>query len=374
LRVKRDMVDWDKYWMKRALSLAGRVKGRTHPNPSVGCVLARGATRIGEGYHHGPGKPHAEVEALRSCAAVSMDDVTCYVTLEPCNHHGRTPPCTEAIISAGIRRVVIAVADPNPEVEGGGVRRLEQAGVKVEMGCMAHAARSLYESWSKWITVQLPFVLLKMGTSLDGKVATVKGETRWITSPQSRKMVHRIRNEVAGIMVGRGTVASDNPSLTARSGRGITSTPTRIITDSTLSSPLESQIFKKNFPGKTIIATVKDADIRRIEGFESRGVEVIGLARGACGVDLKELMQLLGKRGIESILLEGGPRLAFSMLQEGLVDKVMIFHAPVIIGGQKAPSAVGGEGFPNLISLPRLSQVTTRRIGGDVLIQGYLSP
>ncbi len=366
------MNELDRKWMSRAIELARKGLGKTRPNPAVGCVIAREGSLLGEGYHRKAGENHAEIEALAQCGDRNLEGATCYVTMEPCNHQGRTAPCSDAIIRSGIKRVVVAQSDPNPGVQGGGIDQLRAAGIDVMIGILESEARLLNEAWIKWITTGRPFVVLKMGISLDGKVATCAGNSRWISGVESRKFAHGLRQELHGIMAGSGTVVSDDPALTARDGDQVVASPVRIIADSRMRSPLRSQIFEKGFPGRTILATVSDSDLDKQERLQEMGNEVIHVESSNQGLDLIHLMDILGGSGIESILLEGGPTLAFSMLKCDLVDKVMLFIAPIIIGGTDAPSAIGGAGFPELDSVPRLQNIQTRRLGDNILIEGYL--
>ncbi len=356
--------------MRRAITLSKRRLGRTHPNPTVGCVIVRDGCRIGEGTHRGPGAPHAEIEALQACGNVSPRGADCYVTLEPCNHTGRTPPCTDALIRAGIRRVVIAVRDPNPGVPGGGAERLRDAGIAVETGLLAEDARAVLAPWLKWIVTGKPHVVLKLATSLDGHVATRSGDSRWITGEASRRLVHRVRARVDGIMAGAGTVRCDDPALTARRGDRVIHSPVRIIVDRCAELPATARVFRQDMPGKTLWAVPKDR-VKFARQSVPNTVQVLGCPVRPDGFDLPALMAELGTGfGLESILLEGGPDLAFAMLEQGCVDAVMFFIAPVLIGGREAPAALGGSGFDPLNRAVRLEHRRIRKIGDDVLIEG----
>ncbi len=367
------ILDVDQFWMRRALRLAKKECGKTHPNPAVGCVIAMGDRLLGLGYHRGPYTPHAEQAALTDAGTTSLHGATCYVTMEPCNHWGRTPPCTASLIKSGIRRVVIGCPDPNPSVLGGGISVLRDSGMEVIVGVLQLEAERLIEFWKTWVTLKRPFIILKMGISIDGKVATSINQTRWITGPESLQDVHRIRHRVDGIMVGSGTINSDNPSLTARKGDQTISCPVRIVADSQLTVSVESQIFTKSNSGHSIIGVLEGVTGQKRMQLEAAGVEIVELPPGFGGVDLKRFMSYLGEKGIESILLEGGPRLAFSMLHEQLIDKVMFYQAPILIGGKDAPSAIGGDGFPHLETVPRLHHQRIKKFGNDILIEGYLN-
>jgi diaminohydroxyphosphoribosylaminopyrimidine deaminase / 5-amino-6-(5-phosphoribosylamino)uracil reductase len=360
----------DRKWMRLAIRLSRRWMGKTHPNPSVGCVIADERTLHSTGVHRGPGTPHAEMDAIRSCPPEHLARSTCYVTLEPCNHHGRTPPCTDAIISAGIHRVVIALPDLNPHVAGGGTGVLRAAGLEVETGVLGEAALDILEPWLIWITTGKPFVVLKMAMSTDGHVATVTGQSQWISNIRSRRMVHRLRERMMGIMVGAGTILSDNPELTARTRGRITAAPARIIVDRFAEAPENARVFMSSLPGKTLWILGESACNRPKK---AAGCRIVVCPELDNSLDLEYLMRYLGgEEKLESVLLEGGPSLAFSMIEQKLVHKVMFFMAPKLIGGASAPVVLGGRGFPSLESAPELSYFSTRRVGGDVLIEGYL--
>jgi diaminohydroxyphosphoribosylaminopyrimidine deaminase / 5-amino-6-(5-phosphoribosylamino)uracil reductase len=362
----------DVKWMRQALRLAAKGKGRTSPNPCVGCLILKNGVVLGKGYHRQAGHPHAEIVALNHCEKGTARGATCYVTLEPCNHHGLTPPCAEAIIKAGIIRVVIGIRDPNPIVTGDGIARLRSAGIDVVCDVLKEDAYRLNEEWFKWISTGMPFVTLKMASSLDGKVATSCGESKWITSEQSRKHAHGIRTFNAAIMVGRGTVEADNPVLTARSGKKIVATPCRIVLDTGLRTPLESKLYNRSLPGKTLVVVGPGADDAARVVLEKRGIEVMECPVTKTGLDLRYLFKTLGGSGIDSILSEGGPRVAFSLLQADLVDKVFLYFAPLFIGGRNARSSVEGSGFPHLKNVPRLHSYKIKRIGVDMVLEGYV--
>jgi len=358
--------------MKRALDLAARARGRTSPNPMVGAVIVRDGRVVGEGYHERAGLPHAEVVALEQAGELAKG-ATLYVTLEPCCHWGRTPPCTKAIIRSGIKEVIIATLDPNPLVSGKGVDELRRNGIEVEIGLMEEEARKLNEFFFKHITTGLPFVILKIAMSLDGKIATVTGESRWITSPQSRRMVHELRDQVDAVMVGIGTVLKDDPRLTTRLPEGEGKDPIRVILDSYARTPPTARVINPRSSASTIIATTTKADAGRVKALREAGAEVAVLDEDEEGrVDLKSLMEYLGGRSIQSLLVEGGSEVASSMLMRGFVDKVMFFIAPKIIGGADAPTPIGGIGVRRLSEAITLKEVEVKRIGPDILIQGYV--
>jgi len=369
---KMNSIQNDKKWMRQAISLSRLLAGKTHPNPSVGCVIVKNENKISSGFHHGQGKPHAEIEALKKCPEGKAKGATCYVTLEPCNHYGKTPPCTEALIKAGIKRVVIAIKDPNPNVRGNGIARLRNAGIEVVTGVLVDQAQKVIEGWIKWVTTGLSFVVLKMAMSLDGHVSTHTGDSKWISCEKSRKVTHKLRQQLTGIMAGAGTVLCDNPALTARKNGRIISAPDRIIVDRYAEAPADAQVFNPDMPGKTIwVVPEEKASAANIRS--GKGAIILPCETQGKGLNLHQMMVTLGSEfSIESILLEGGPTLAFSLLKAKLIDKVMIFIAPILIGGLTAPPALGGEGYAYLSEVPTLVERKVRKIGSDVLIEGYL--
>lgn len=356
--------------MKRALSLARRAAGGTSPNPLVGAVIVRDGRIVGEGYHRHAGLPHAEVEALRD-ARERAAGATMYVTLEPCNHHGRTPPCTEAIIAGGLRRVVAAVTDHNPRVRGSGLKRLREAGIEVNVGVREGEARTLNEPYFKYIATGRPLFILKYAMSADGKMASTTGASRWISGERSRALVHRLRSRVDAIMVGIGTALADDPQLTARHPRG--RDPLRVIVDSRLRLPATARMFRQQSTAATLVASTKEAPSARRAALEAAGAEVIALPDRGGSVDLPALAAELGRRGITSVLLEGGPTLAAAALEADLVDRVMIFMAPIILGGKGSPGPVAGVGRDSPAEAWSLVDTRTRRLGADVLLEGRIA-
>lgn len=350
-------------FMKRALSLARRAQGRTSPNPSVGAVIVRDNRIISEGYHKKAGLPHAEAEAIHG----SKEDLTgavLYVTLEPCCHTDkRTPPCVNAIISSGMRRVVIAAEDPNPRVAGRGIAMLRKAGIEVTLGVLRREAELLNEAYVKFITTGSPFVTLKTAMTLDGKIATPEGKSKWITCEESRRLVHRLRGSVDAILSAIGTVRADDPRFTARA-RGARN-PVRIIIDPDLKVPDSSHVLKT--PPDTVIVTKNTG--KRADALGKNGVSII---RYSGSLDLKDLMSSLGGMGICSVLIEGGSSLAAHALNDGIVDKIMYFIAPKIIGGRASYTAVGGPSSREIEDAICIRDMKVRRIGGDILIEGYI--
>ncbi|MGB9700806.1 MAG: bifunctional diaminohydroxyphosphoribosylaminopyrimidine deaminase/5-amino-6-(5-phosphoribosylamino)uracil reductase RibD [Thermodesulfobacteriota bacterium] len=360
-------------FMRLALRLAEKGRGLTNPNPMVGAVVVKDGEIVGRGYHHQAGQAHAEILALREAGARARG-ATLYLNLEPCAHFGRTPPCTEAILKAGIKRVVAGMIDPNPLVSGRGIARLRAAGVKVEAGLLAEECRQLNAPFVKYITTGKPLITLKVALSMDGKVATNLGEARWISSAESRAYVHRIRHNADAVMVGIGTVLQDDPLLTVRlPALKNPRQPLRVVVDSRLRIPLKSQIVKtaKYYP--TLVATTNSAPLSRIKKLAKAKVEVLTISKDRQGkVNLIALMEELAKRGILSVLLEGGPTLNASALQGKLVDRLLFFIAPKLIGGEKAPGAIGGKGIKRLKDAIPVKNLRVRKLGSDLVLEGEI--
>ena len=358
--------------MRRALELARRYRGYTSPNPCVGAVIVRDGRIVGEGAHVSAGKPHAEAVAL-SNAGERARGATLYCTLEPCNHYGKTPPCTEAIIAAGVSQVVFAVEDPNPDVAGKGAERLREAGVEVTCSILEDEGHHLNREFFHFCRTSRPWVVLKMATSLDGKVATASGESQWITSRESREHAHRLRHEVDAVVVGAGTLTADNPRLTVRIPGGPWKQPWRIVLDSTGRSTPEAALFDSSIASPSMLATTSSAPVTAIASFESRGVDVLVAENDPLGrVDLSSFLQLLGQRGIQSLLVEGGPRVAGSFLESDLVDEVVSYLSPSLIGGDDAKSALAGPGRPALSERLWLDRLTVDRAGNDIVVRGMV--
>jgi diaminohydroxyphosphoribosylaminopyrimidine deaminase/5-amino-6-(5-phosphoribosylamino)uracil reductase len=359
----------DRYYMQMALELAAKARGRTSPNPLVGAVVVKDGKVIGSGYHLKAGTPHAEVHALNE-AGEGARGATLYVTLEPCCHHGRTGPCSEAVIKAGISRVVLAMTDPNPLVAGGGVKRLREAGIEVTQGVMEAEARELNEIFIKYITTRRPFVLAKAAVSLDGKIATRSGKSRWITGPGARAYGHQLRDWYDAILVGIGTVLADDPSLTTRLPGGGGRDPVRIILDSQARTPLGARVLTQASAAPTIIAATAGAPPLRLEALRQAGAQTLVVNEGP-RVDLAELMRLLGEREITSVLIEGGAGVHGSAFAAGIVDKASWFIAPKIIGGRQAPGPVGDPGVDDPSGAAGLERLKVSRLGNDLCIEGY---
>ena len=327
----------DEDYMKQALRLARKGLGKTSPNPMVGAVIVKNDRIIGQGYHRYFGGKHAEIDALRN-ARENVAGSTIYVTLEPCGYYGKTPPCTDALIGNKIKRVVIGVLDPNPQVNGKGVEILKQHGIETRVGVLEEECRRLNESHFKYITTGLPLVTLKFAQTLDGRIATATGKSQWLSSEKFRRLAHQLRATNDAVMAGIGTVLADDPQLTVRLVRG--RQPTRIILDSRLRIPLEARVIKSRELAPVIIATTPRADEKKISLLRNKGIEVLVIYEDETGgVDLKELLKTLGERGISSVLVEGGAGVITSLLRQNLVDKVITAIAPRIMG--KGIEAVG---------------------------------
>ncbi|MCJ7830514.1 MAG: bifunctional diaminohydroxyphosphoribosylaminopyrimidine deaminase/5-amino-6-(5-phosphoribosylamino)uracil reductase RibD [Desulfobacterales bacterium] len=362
----------DKYFMKMALDLALKGQGFTSPNPMVGAVVVREAKVVGKGYHHAAGQTHAEVNALAD-AGDAAQGATLYVNLEPCNHTGRTPPCTESIIAAGIRRAVVGMADPNPDVAGGGAAHLMQHGIEVQTGVCEEEARKLNEVFAKFVSTKRPFVYLKCAATLDGRIATRTGNSQWVTGPEARRFVHRLRHAVDGIMVGVNTVQTDDPRLTTRLEDLPGLDPVRIVLDTHLRIPENARLLRVESDSDTIIVTSESAPGGKKARLLAGGARVIDAPLKDGLIDMDHLMDQLGALGITSLLIEGGSRVAASALRAGVVDKIFFFFAPKILGGDDGVPICSGPG-PDLIGecIP-VTGVQVRKIGEDVLIEGYIA-
>jgi len=358
-------------FMEKALELARKGAGHTNPNPLVGAVIVKDGKIIGEGYHEMYGSNHAEVNAFKN-ATEEVKGATMYVTLEPCSHYGKTPPCANYIVEKGIKKVVIALEDPNPEVKGKGIKILRDHGIEVITGVLEKESRNLNEIFLKYITTRLPFCILKTAMTLDGKIATNTGDSKWITNEESRKYVHVLRHRVSAIMVGIGTVIQDNPFLNTRLEEGKGRDPIRVIVDTNARIPLEVNVITINSNARTILATTKLASKEKLGELEDKGVEIIITPLCNNQVDLKYLMKVLGERGIDSVLLEGGSELNYSALEAGIVDKVNAFIAPKLIGGRAAKTPVGGLGRPLMKDAVMLKRIEIYKFGDDIMIEGYL--
>jgi diaminohydroxyphosphoribosylaminopyrimidine deaminase / 5-amino-6-(5-phosphoribosylamino)uracil reductase len=353
--------------MRRAIELALGGLGLAAPNPMVGAVVVRDGRVVGEGWHEGPGTPHAEVNALHAAGELARG-ATMYVTLEPCSHHGRTPPCAPAVGEAGVARVVAAVGDPNPAVDGRGFAMLREAGIGVVQGVLADQGTQLIAGFAKHIRTGLPLVTLKMAASLDGKVAARDGSSRWITGEAARQDVHRLRAASGAILVGAGTAVSDDPSLTVRLPGFRGRAPLRVLLDATGRTPPAGALFDGS--GPTLVATTLTCPPGPRAGWERTGAEVLVLDEpGDSGrVPLDPLMHALGKRDIQDVLIEGGPTVAWAAVEEGVVDRFVLYLAPKLIGGRDATGILGGEGIASISDAFPVRITGVERIADDVKV------
>ncbi len=355
--------------MAQALALAWRGAGQTSPNPPVGAVVVRRGRVVGAGYHQRAGGPHAEVVALRQ-AGRQAHGATLYITLEPCCHlNKRTPPCVPLIIASGIERVVAAARDPNPRVSGRGFAALRQAKLTVKVGIGAAEADRLIEPYRALITTGQPFVTLKVASTLDGKIATAQGESRWITGREARKMVHRPRARSDAILVGIGTVLADDPSLTVRTGPPRGRAPLRVVLDPSLRIPMTAKVLTDGQASTVIVTTSSGSPTKRAT-LEKKGAHVVVLPARPGRISWRGLLKELGRRGIASLLIEGGAEVNASALREGVVDRVLFFLTPKILGGRDAISAVGGDSPAHLRDAVILKTMTVTRVGPDILVEG----
>lgn len=385
--------------MELALILAEKGLGSVNPNPLVGAVIVKDNKIIGMGYHEKYGENHAERNAVKN-ALEDVEGSTLYVTLEPCAHYGKTPPCVDLVIAKKFKRVVIGMLDPNPLVAGKSIKKLQENNIEVSVGVKEEECRKLNEVFIKYIATKIPFVVLKSAASLDGRIATADGESKWITCEESRRDGHKLRNKYMGILVGINTVIADNPKLNCRMDEAELNdetdlltyiqennlayaeglkfmsrnrkavNPVRIIVDSHLRVPLNSEVI--NDGGNTIIGTIRGCNESKKNELESMGIKVIETEPKQGKVDLKKLIEKLSEEGIDSILIEGGGNINFSALEEGIVDKAIFYIAPKIIGGEKTKNSIGGNGFLKLDDAVRLKDTSYRKINDDFVIEGYV--
>ena len=355
--------------MKQALREARKGLGRVSPNPAVGAVIVRKGEVVARGYHRMPGLPHAETDAFDKLEQISPGD-SLYVTLEPCNHLGRTPPCTHTILKSGIKRVVIGMKDPNPMVAGGGCEFLRNNGIEVVENVLETECRRLNEDFLKFVESGRPFVIAKSALTMDGWIATSSGHSQWITNDKSRQFVHRLRDRVDAVMVGIGTVLADDPSLTARLTKGKGRDPLRIIVDTHLRTPVNAKVMTHDSPAGTLIVTCEDAGEDQ-ERFRAKGVSTLVCPTKAGKIDLGTLMSKLGEMSITSLLVEGGASITGSMLRERLIDKFYIFKAPKLLGGDDGIPMAAGVGAKRMDECVILKEIKVRRFGDDILIRGY---
>ena len=366
---QRDMTD--ETFMKMALALAEKGWGWTSPNPMVGAVVVKDGVVVGRGFHRKVGGPHAEVNALND-AGPRARAATLYVTLEPCNHAGRTPPCTEAVLRSGVNRVVVAMTDPNPHVTGGGIERLKGQGIEVVTGVCETESRKLNEAFVKHVTTGTPFVMMKTAGTLDGRIATRTGDSKWITNVRSRAFVHRLRHRADAIMVGVGTVRTDDPRLTTRLEDGEGADPLRIVLDTHLSMPSHAKLLHLTSASDTLIVANPPVDEKKRMRLEHAGANVLIMDEPGAGIDLKALLKALGRMKVTSLLIEGGSRVNGSALRSGIVDKVYMFFAPKLCGGDDGVPICSGTGPERMDQSIRLDRISVRRFDDDVMIEGYI--
>jgi diaminohydroxyphosphoribosylaminopyrimidine deaminase/5-amino-6-(5-phosphoribosylamino)uracil reductase len=356
----------DQRWMRRAIALARRGLGRTSPNPPVGAVVVKGGRVVGAGWHRRAGGPHAEVFALRAAGAKARG-ATLYLTLEPCTHAGRTPPCAPAVIASGVVRVVVGATDPNPRVRGRGVRQLRAAGIAVTTDVLAAEATEVAAWFRHFIVRHRPFVMLKLAASLDGRIATASGESRWLSGPAARRWVHRLRNHVDAVMVGAGTVLADDPALTSR-GRGGRD-PVRVIVDGALRISPRAKVVRQRSAAPTLIATTTTAPAARARALERAGAELLRFPGRGGRIRIVSLLDALAARGITSVLIEGGGDLAAAALRERAVDRLLLIATPRLLGSDGRPM-LGPLRVGRLAAAPRFRAGEVRRLGADLLLEG----
>lgn len=354
-----------KRFMRIALDEARKGSGRVSPNPKVGCVVVKNDRILARGYHQRFGGPHAELVALKK-AGKEAKGATLYITLEPCCYFGKTPPCANTIIESGIKEVVAAMADPNPANNGRGFKLLRKKGIKVTSGILMKEARALNKPFIERMKKKRPYISLKLAQSIDGKIATRTGESKWISSEGSRAIVQRLRSRHDAIMVGANTIVRDDPLLNIRSAQR---QPARIVVDSRLRIPVNARIFSKDSPAEVIIATTKRAPIKKEKALVRKGAKILSIKNNSSRVDLKALMKRLSRMGITSILAEGGGELSASLFSNNLVDKIYLFIAPILIGGRDAVTSLEGEGISRIKDAFKLDNIKLRRIGKDFLVE-----
>lgn len=365
----------DSVYMKQALRLAEKAKGHTSPNPMVGAVIVQNGHVVGRGYHRQAGSPHAEVIALKK-AGPKTRGATIYLNLEPCCHTSkRTPPCVPAVQSSGVKRVVVAMRDPNPKVRGKGIRQLRRAGIQVDVGCMEREAQELNQVFSHWIRTGLPFVILKAAMTLDGKIATATGESQWITGELARQHVHELRSQVDAIMVGIGTVIKDNPELSVRKGLSSQRStharqPTRIVLDSRLRISPTSKVLRWTLEQPSILCTTAQAPKTKKALLKKAHVTVLEFPQKKGHVSLMACFQTLGKLGITNVLVEGGSELHAAILHGGFANQVQLYVAPRMLGGQNSKGVIGGQSPTHLSQAFSIDDLTVQMLGDDIVLTG----
>lgn len=365
------MMKSDREYMQLALDLAASAKGNTNPNPCVGAVLVKDGVIVGTGLHRKAGEPHAEVHAF-NMAGDHARGATLYVTLEPCSHFGKTPPCANLVKESGVSRVVVATMDPNPSVAGRGINLLREAGIEVEVGLLEGEARKLNERFIHNMVTNKPFVISKFAMTLDGKIATHNGHSKWITSEEARLQVHKLRHEIDGILVGVGTVLADNPSLTTRLPNRQGKNPIRIILDSELKTPLNANVVN-TVEAETIIVCGKEVDSTKVRQLTDNGVQVLFVQKTEQGLDLVEMLDELYKLGITDLLVEGGAEIHASFLRAGLINKVLVYMAPKLLGGRHSKTPFAGMDIDTIDEALQLEFESIEQVGPDLCITAYPS-
>ncbi len=366
----------DRFFMKMAINLAKQGVGYTSPNPVVGALVVKNGQVVGTGFHQAAGKAHAEVNALDDAGSLAKG-ADLFVTLEPCNHFGQTPPCTDKILGAGIHRVVFAMGDPNPGVKGKGAARLQQEGIEVVKGICEDEAQKLNEAFIKYVLTKRPFVIAKVAATLDGHIATRTGDAKWISGPSSRQWVHRLRHAVDAIMVGVNTIKMDNPHLTTRIEDGDGSDPVRIILDTSLSIPDDANILQIESASDTILVVgesnlAERQNAKKKVRLEDKGVRIMGSPLKNGWIDLNILMDRLGAMKITSLLIEGGSRVMGSAFKSGVIDKVAFFYAPKVLGGNDGYPVCAGPGAGSMAECIPITGLSVHRFEDDVMIEGYV--
>ncbi|MGE7023511.1 bifunctional diaminohydroxyphosphoribosylaminopyrimidine deaminase/5-amino-6-(5-phosphoribosylamino)uracil reductase RibD [Solibacillus cecembensis] len=359
----------DQTYMQLALDLATSARGNTNPNPLVGAVIVKDGVIVGTGLHRKSGEPHAEVHAFRM-AGEHAKGATLYVTLEPCSHFGKTPPCANLVKESGVTRVLIAMKDPNPSVAGRGIQLLRDAGIEVEVGLLEEQARRLNERFIHNMLTNRPFVISKFAMTLDGKIATANGHSKWITGEAARKHVHELRHEMDAILVGVGTVLADNPQLTTRLDDRNSKSPVRIILDSALQTPLTSHVANTT-DAKTIIVTSLEAPKEKAQSLVAQGVEVLRVGKNEGGLNIEEMLTQLYERGITDILVEGGGAINASFLRAGFIDKFIVYIAPKVLGGEHSINPFRGEDVSSMDAAMQLNFSDVQKIGDDLCLIAY---
>jgi len=361
----------DLVFLEMAYGLAEKAKGWSSPNPYVGAVIVKNGTIIGTGYHEKPGKPHAEIIALKK-AGTQARNATAYITLEPCVHWGRTPPCVDSLIQAGVKRAVVSALDSNPLVHKKGLQKMRQAGIQVSNGLLEEKNSRLNEVYNKYIRQKIPFVTVKVATSLDGKMATQTHDSRWITSTQTREYVHLLRGENMAIMVGINTLLHDDPRLTIRHPFWRKKPIVRIVIDSRLRFPIDAKILRTTAKGKILVFTHQSGASRKAVELKKKEVEIISLRKNRSGrLDLNEVLNWLGQNEISSVMVEGGPLLITSLIEKQLIDKIFVTLSTKLVGGEKAPTFFEGTGFSSIAQSIQLKNTNCFTIGNDMILEGY---